>query len=132
MNAKYICPKCRNSVNVGNQILLTGKTETGLKGLVLLSGELGDYNSAFSEDFTIVEGNKVKFTCPICHGSLSSRKHKNLAQLIQVDSENNEIKVFFSEIYGEKCTYEVFDKQLKRTFGDHKNTYRPDWIVENL
>lgn len=132
MNRKYICPKCRNSVNVGSQILLTGKTGTGLKGLILLNGELGDYSSAFSEDFTIVEGNKVKFSCPICHGTLSSRKHKNLAELIMVDENGNDVKVLFSEIYGEKCTYEVSGKEVKRTFGEDRNLYRPDWIIENL
>ena len=131
MKARYICPKCRNSVNVGNRILLTGKTGTGLKGLVLLNGELGDYTSSFSEDFEIIEGNKVKFSCPICHGSLSSRKHNNLAELLLID-ENEEIKVLFSEIYGEKCTYQVAGKKIQRSFGDDKNIYKPDWIIEKL
>lgn len=131
MKAKYICPKCRNSVNVGSRILLTGKTGTGLKGLILLNGELGNYTSAFSEDFEIVEGNKVKFCCPICHGSLSSRKHKNLAELILVDN-NEEIKVLFSEIYGEKCTYQITGKEIKRSFGDDRERYKPDWIIEKL
>lgn len=132
MSSKYICPKCRNSLNIDNKIVLTGKTGTGLKGLVLLSGELGNYTSAFSEDFDIIEGNKVKFCCPICHGSLSSRKYKNLAELILIDENEDEIKVLFSEIYGEKCTYEVIGKKIQRSFGEDKNIYKPDWDIEKF
>ena len=100
MKEKYICPKCRNSVNIGNRIILTGKTRTGLRGMIMIEGELGNYNSSFSDDFTIIEGNRVKFICPICHSSLSSWKRKNLAHLIMVENEDTEAHIYFSQIYG--------------------------------
>ncbi|HAM99372.1 MAG TPA: hypothetical protein DCQ26_12260 [Marinilabiliales bacterium] len=132
MKEKYICPKCRNSVNIGNRIILTGKTRTGLRGMIMIEGELGNYNSSFSDDFTIIEGNRVKFICPICHSSLSSWKRKNLAHLIMVENEDTEAHIYFSQIYGEKCAYKVIGKELIGSFGEHKDLYKPDWLVENL
>jgi predicted RNA-binding Zn-ribbon protein involved in translation (DUF1610 family) len=132
MKAKYACPKCRNSVNIGNRIILTGKTRTGLKGIVMIEGELGNYNSSFSEDFTIVEGNTVNFSCPICHASLSDRKNKNLAHLMLIEEDKTEAQVYFSQIFGEKCTYKIVGNEIKNSFGEHRQHYKPDWLIENL
>jgi hypothetical protein len=132
MKGKYVCPKCRNSVNIGNRIILEGKTRTGLKGIVMIEGELGNYNSSFSEDFTIVEGNTVNFTCPICHVSLSDRKNKNLAHLLLLEEDKPEAQVYFSQIFGEKCTYKIVGKEVKGSFGEHHQHYKPDWLIENL
>jgi hypothetical protein len=131
MSVKYICPKCNNSVNIDDQIILTGKTKTGLKGLVILKSELGDYTTRFSDDLQIVEGNKVKLSCPICHACLATRKDKNLAHLKMIDENNKEATIFFSQVYGEKCTYKIEDKEVI-SFGKDKEHYRPDWLIENL
>ena len=130
MKEKYICPKCRNSVNIGNRIILTGKTRTGLRGMIMIEGELGNYNSSFSDDFTIIEGNRVKFICPICHSSLSSWKRKNLAHLIMVENEDTEAHIYFSQIYGEKCTFKLEEKEVKATYGEHLSRYTdPEWFM---
>lgn len=132
MKIKYLCPKCRNSLNINSLIVLSGKTRTGLKGIVMLKGDLGDYTSSFSEDFTIVEGNKVTFSCPICHRNLSDIKNKNLAHLIMVNQEGEESHIYFSRIFGEKCTYKISGKEITYEYGDHKNLYRPDWLIDKL
>lgn len=132
MRAKYLCPKCRVSVNIGDNIVLIGKTDTGLKGVVILKSELGDYTTSFSEDFPIFEGNKLSLSCPICHTSLSSRKQKNLAHLKLIDDKNNEASIFFSQIYGEKCTFKIEGKQITQTYGKDLNHYKPDWLIDEL
>lgn len=132
MSTKYLCPKCHKSVNIGNQIILTGKTKTGLKGLVLLDSKLGDYNTLFSDDLTLVEGNKVKLACPICHACLATRKDKNLAHLNMIDGNNKETTIYFSQILGEKCTYKIENKKTLQSFGKDKELYKPDWLIEKL
>lgn len=132
MSAKYLCPKCRISVNVGDDIVLLGKTDNGLKGVVILKSKLGDYTTSFSDDFPIFEGNKLRLSCPLCRASLSSRKQKNLAHLKMIDAENNEASIFFSQIYGEKCTYKIEGKQITQSYGAHIDQYKPDWLIEEL
>jgi len=132
MKTKYLCPKCRNSVNVGDEIILTGKTKTGLKGIVILKSALGDYNTLFSEDFAIIEGNKVSLSCPICRSRLSSRRQQNLAHLKMLDSKKNEADIFFSQIYGEKCTFKIVGNQISESYGENKEQYKPDWLIEEL
>ncbi len=128
MSTKTICPRCRNSINIGNKVALVGKTKTGLKGVILLSTSLGDYTAEFSDDFTIVEGNIVKFLCPICHRNLSRRKNKNLATLISVDEDGNESNIIFSQIFGEKSTYRIENNEVKESFGKNNVNYSPDDI----
>lgn len=132
MTLKYLCPKCRTSINVGDKIILAGKTDTGLKGIVVLKSQLGNYITSFSEDFTVFEGNKIRLSCPICHKSLSTKKSKNIAKLNVVDDKNNEFTIYFSQIYGERCTYKTEGKQIIESYGDHKEKYRPDWLIEEL
>ncbi|MDA3890527.1 MAG: hypothetical protein PF517_02560 [Salinivirgaceae bacterium] len=132
MSAKYLCPKCRISVNVGDQIVLIGKTKNGLKGVVVLKSELGNYTTLFSDDFPIFEGNKLSLSCPLCRASLSTRKQKNIAHLKMIDQEDNEATIFFSQIYGEKCTFKIEGKQVTQSFGDDKDQYKPDWLIEEL
>ncbi len=132
MKAKYVCPKCRTNINIGNQIILTGKTKTGLKGIVILKSELGDYCTLFSEDFDVVEGNKVSLSCPICRATLSTPKEKNLAHLIIIDENNNESTIQFSQILGERCTYKIKGDKIIQAFGEHQEKYKPDWLVDEL
>lgn len=127
---KQICPKCRNSINIGNKIILVGKTKTGLQGVISLSSKLGDYSVEFSDDFTIVEGNTVRFSCPICHANLNSGKHKNLAQIIQINENGEESNIIFSQIFGEKSTYRIIGNQIKESFGDNFDNYTPDWFMD--
>ncbi len=118
MEAKYLCPSCRNSLNVGDDIVFVGETKTGMKGIIFLSAELGDYTTHFSEDFNPVKGNVVKYICPICHFKLSNQKAKNKAQVIRINEEGKEALIVFSEIYGEYCTYEIIEDELIRSFGE--------------
>ena len=132
MAIRYFCPKCLKSINIGNQIILTGETKTGLKGLVILNSKLGNYTSLFSDDLNIIEGNKVTLSCPICHECLSTKKDGNLAHLNMMDDKNKETTIYFSQILGEKCTYNIEDKSIIQSFGKDKELYKPDWSIEKL
>ncbi len=123
MKHKYLCPNCRNSVNIGDEVILIGRTKTGLKGIVMFSAELGNYAAKFSDDITFTEGNHLNLTCPICRDKLSRRRTKNLAMLLLMDDDKVERKIYFSQIVGEKCTYVIEGKNLKKTYGDDIDQY---------
>lgn len=129
MKAKYLCPHCQGTISIENNIVLIGKNKVGEKGIVLLHASPGNYTSKFSTDFTIIEGEKIKFICPVCHHSLSNLKNDKLAQFILVDDKGVESTLVFSQIYGEKCTYIIQDKEVKKSFGDDFGKYvSEDWI----
>jgi uncharacterized protein YbaR (Trm112 family) len=130
MKATFICPECRNSINVNDDIVLIAKNEFGQKGIVMLHTTLGNYQSKFSTDFTIIEGDIVEFLCPVCHHNLSNLKNNKLAQFIQTDENNKESYIVFSQIYGEKCTCKVMDKEVKESYGDYLGKFTdPEWFL---
>ncbi|MGD9994552.1 MAG: hypothetical protein AB7S69_14735 [Salinivirgaceae bacterium] len=130
MESTFICPECRNSINVNDDIVLIAKNDLGQKGIVMLHTTLGNYESKFSSDFTILEGDKVKLLCPICHHSLSHVKNQNLAKFIMINEEGKEYYIIFSQIYGEKCTCKIEEKEVKERYGEHLNRYTdPEWFL---
>lgn len=130
MRNRYICPKCRNNINIENNIILIAKNEFDQKGIVMLHTELGNYSTKFSSDFTIIEGDKVKFLCPVCHTSLSNLKNDCLASFNIIDENKKESVLIFSQIYGEKCTYIIEDMAVKKSFGEDVGKYiNSDWIL---
>jgi hypothetical protein len=45
------------------------------------------------------------FLCPLCHANLTDHAiSKNLARIKMIDEKGCEADIYFSEIYGEKCT----------------------------
>jgi len=130
MKTKFLCPECQNTINVGDDIVLVAKTKNGLKGIIFLHAELGNYTSRFNDDFTLVEGNIVTFCCPICNHNLTNHKHQNLAHLVRIDENGKEAFIVFSKIYGEQCTYKIDEKQITESYGDHLGLYtNPDWFL---
>lgn len=130
MKARYECPHCNNGINVGDEIALVIKNDVGEKGLVFLKTELGNYNTNFSPGFSIIEGDLVKFSCPICHHNLTNKKNEQLAHFIQVDENDKRFNIIISQIFGEKCTYKAEEQQIVERFGEHWARYQnPDWML---
>ena len=130
MKTVYKCSHCDNPINVGEDIVLVAKNDIGEKGLIFLHTTLGNYSSKFSPGFQIVEGDIVKFSCPICHHNLTNKSEEKLAHFIQVDEDDKKFDIVISRIYGEKCTYKVEEHKVIETFGDDWMQYQnPDWFL---
>ncbi|HAM99373.1 MAG TPA: hypothetical protein DCQ26_12265 [Marinilabiliales bacterium] len=130
MKTKYLCPECRNSINVGEDIVLAAKNEYDQKGIVMLHTTLGNYTSKVSSEFTIAEGDKISFICPLCHHHLGNKKNDRLARLVMVEGDGKEFYIIFSQIYGEKCTFKLEEKEVKATYGEHLSRYTdPEWFM---
>lgn len=125
MEAKYLCPNCENALNVNDNIVLKAKNNSGLKGIVLLHSELGNYDTRLSAEFSLIEGEKVKFYCPLCNHNLTNRHNDRLAHFIMVDKDEKEYTIVFSQIYGEKCTFKVEERKVIDQYGIHWNMCRP-------
>ncbi|MDA3890528.1 MAG: hypothetical protein PF517_02565 [Salinivirgaceae bacterium] len=130
MEAKYVCSYCDQTLNVGKDIVLVAKNDVGEKGLIMLHAELGNYTSKFSPGFSLIEGDLINFSCPICKHKLTNRKNEKLANFIHIDENEKKFDIVISAIYGEKCTYKIEEHEVIETFGDHWARYQnPDWFL---
>lgn len=118
----YKCPKCRGHLRVDDNIILTAKNENGMRGLVLLHPELGNYEVITHPEFKYKKGEVLKFYCPVCHHSLDSSRHKNLAKIIMTDSEGQEFDIYFSKVAGEESTLKMIGEHVEM-FGQHSENY---------
>lgn len=123
MENNYLCPSCKGYLNVDQYVVFSVATSNNHKGILLLSTTLGDYSLVCHPSLKLSEGEKISFFCPICHARLASKKHTNLAKVLMVDEKNEVYEVLFSEIAGERCTFQVMKGNF-RVFGEHSQLYR--------
>lgn len=118
-----MCPKCKGYLKVDQHVIFSVTTSQNQKGLMLLSPKLGDYSVVCHPSLSLKAGEKINFYCPICHARLASKKHTNLAKVLMVDKNNEVYEVLFSEIAGERCTFQRLEGSFK-VFGEHSQLYR--------
>ena len=105
METNFLCPKCRGFLNVGGNIVFAAKTKDGKYGLLLLHEQIGNYGVTKHAEYDFAIGEHVSFYCPMCHEKLRSSMHSNLAMVLMKGKSDQEFKVFFSEVAGEKSTF---------------------------
>ena len=123
MNANYICPHCRNYLNVNDRIVLSAKNEKGQRGVLLFSIHLGDYEILKHSNFEMEEQEKIMLFCPCCYKSLIDKRiHVNIYKILMQDEEDQEYEILFSGVYGERCTYQITEEKV-HSFGEHASKY---------
>jgi hypothetical protein len=122
MESNYLCPECRSLLNISDKIVISVRLENKQNGLLLFEKLLGDYTVKKQDVLHYREGELVEFYCPICHTSLQSKVHPNLARLIQTEDEINEYEILFSRIAGEHATYKLKGNLLE-SFGKDQKIY---------
>ena len=122
MDNHYLCPHCRGHLRVGEYIIFRIRNKRREKGLLLLHPEVGNYTSIKHPKFHYKEGERVDFFCPICMQTLDAALDENLVHVIMIDAQNNEHKIYFSRIAGEKSTYQVSEEGVMET-GEHSHRY---------
>ena len=127
METRYLCPICKLSINVDNDIILIAKNKRGEKGLVLLHTELGNYSSKKSDGFYVELSEVVDLFCPLCNQNIDYKFKISYANLIRVADKENQ--VIFSKIYGQKSTFKVEGKAVT-SYGEHAIKYSdPEWFL---
>jgi len=120
----FLCPKCREHIRVGDNIIFKVKNSKKQSALLLLSPQIGNYTSVKHPSFEIQTGVHLEFYCPLCNASLMSDIHKNLARVIQYDETGKSNDVYFSQIVGEHSTFATNGESVHVTGEDAgKYTY---------
>ena len=122
MYNNYKCPKCYGNIRVNDYIILSAKNKDLPGGLVLLHPELGNYSVSTHPDFKYTKGDIIDFFCPICHHSLDSSKHMNLAMIVMTDEGGQDFDIYFSKVTGEKSTLKMIGEHME-VFGQHSEEY---------
>jgi hypothetical protein len=120
----FLCPKCREHIRVGDNIIFKVKNSKKQSGLLLLNPQIGNYTSIKHPAFEIQSGEYLEFFCPVCNGSLMSDIDKNLARVILHDETGKTTDVYFSQIVGEHSTYQTDGDSVRASGADAgKYTY---------
>ena len=124
MKKIYYCPHCKAQLNVGNDIIFVASTKNKETGLILASEEVGNYSVTKDPLFAIEKGEHTEIKCPVCHKRLQvGNIHENLAMIMMKNETGLESEIYFSEIYGEQCTYKITNLKKVETFGDDSEKY---------
>ncbi len=129
MEARYICPHCRSTLNIEKDIILTAKNSKGKKGIIMFHTELGNYSSKKSPEFELFDDKEMDLYCPVCSGNLEYQFKPTLASIIRIDENNKESVIVFSKILGEQSTYQIIDKKVI-SYGENAKKYSdPEWFL---
>ena len=119
MKRNYHCPKCYGILNPNVKIIL--RTEAGSRrALLLFSPQPGNYDVIAPESFHLRKGEEVRFSCPLCHRDLTSKRDKSMAEINFVTPGGHTGRAVFSRIYGHQETYFVTTEEV-RSYGKHSD-----------
>jgi hypothetical protein len=122
MDNFFVCPHCRGHLKVGDQIVFRVRNQKRKFGLLLLSAQIGNYDSLKHPDFEYKTGEALEFYCPLCSHILSTSIDENLIFLLMVDNHGLEHNIYFSRISGERSTFQVSGDKVMAT-GEHSGKY---------
>ncbi len=114
----FLCPRCKEHIRVGDNIIFKIKNSKKQSALMLLSPQIGNYTSIKHPSFKIQAGEHLEFFCPLCNAPLMSDIHKNLAHVILQDEMGKSSDVYFSQIVGEQSTFTTDGELLHATGND--------------
>ena len=124
MAQDFHCPYCRGILNIQDKIVFSVKTKSGVRGLIFLSPELGNYQTITNPSFDVKEGELHHYLCPICHANLAALEiNQNLVKVLLTDEHKKVYEILFSGIAGEHCTYKLKADELE-IFGEDADNYQ--------
>ncbi len=137
MQHDFQCPNCTSNLNLYKRIIFAVENEKGEGGLMLLDPRLGHYDKETHPGYHILEGEKVKFMCPVCHDNLAATDiNENLVKVLMVDENRKQHEVYFSRVNGEKSTYwvapdgiKMFGKDSERYLNNFKSSPRYSGLI---
>lgn len=123
MKKQFTCPHCDAVLNPNVKIVLVA-TYRKRRGIVLLSPQPGNYKFICDEsvESRLKPGAKVRFSCPVCAGDLTSPAHDRFAELHMGAAGQEPVKIEFSRIFGTHATF-VIDGEEVTTYGEDVETF---------
>lgn len=128
--SEFKCPYCNGQLKAHTKIILSARKPNGQRGIILFSPKLGEYEIIKHDTFKLEEGEHLDMLCPLCHANLTDQTvDKNLAKILMIDDKGDEYQIYFSEIVGKRCTYQIRGKKVQ-AFGKDAGEYLNYWGVE--
>jgi uncharacterized protein YbaR (Trm112 family) len=128
MKNRFLCPECRSNLKVKNSVIFSAQTEKGIRGLILLSPDPGNYSIIHDSEFVYSAGEHIEFFCPVCHANLGIPEvGKDLAEVIMADAKNVEYRIIFSEIAGKRCTIKMKENKIVESWGEDAGEFFNFW-----
>ena len=127
MKVEFLCPYCKSYLKPNTKIILTARKKDGTRGIILFNPKLGIYDILKHKTFQLTKGEHVDILCPLCHANLTDYNvSDSLVRILMIDEDGTECSIYFSEIYGEQCTYKVTGGSVE-AFGDDAENYQNFW-----
>jgi hypothetical protein len=124
----FLCPYCRGHLMANTKVILAARKESGTRGLILFNPQLGEYDVIVHHTFKLSEGEHLDMLCPLCHANLTDQTiSRNLAKIKMIDDSGKEFDIYFSEIFGEKCTYKISGDKKIEIYGEDAGDYQNYW-----
>lgn len=128
-NNDFVCPYCRGQLKPHVKITLAARKKDGTRGMILFNPKLGEYDIYHHPSFKLVDGELLDILCPVCHANLADKTvAKNLAKILMIDEKGEEYQIYFSEIVGMKCTYQIKGDTVE-AYGEDAGEYQNYWGV---
>ena len=118
----YSCPSCKAVLNPHDTLVLVAHKEH-LRLLIGLHPQPGNYQIFVPPGVEIESGSRWDFLCPACHYDLGTDFASDLCA-VDVRTENQDHRIFFSRVAGEHATFVVGPGGLAETHGTEADTYR--------
>ncbi len=133
MPYRYHCPKCHALLNPNIRVVLIAHYG-GMRGIVLMSSQLGDYQVICDMGLlrAIGKGELVDFHCPVCGESLTSILYPNFSELIVISAERPDrgpCLLRFSRVSDEHATF-LYDGDTVREFGEEARRFHGHIEIE--
>jgi len=123
MKNHFACPHCSTTLNPNVKIILA-VNHRRRRGLILLSPQPGNYKIIGGPDVDgmIKAGDSVKFHCPVCAVDLTSKEHRQFAELQLNKADHAPQRILFSRKFGTHATF-IVDGDHVLAYGDDNNLY---------
>jgi len=120
MRWNYSCPHCRGILSREDSIMLIG-THGEDRIIFGFHPAPGNYEISLPPGFSIEEGSRWQFYCPLCHESLLSDLSDELCCLDMVTKDVRH-RVYFSRTAGEHATFVISAEGIER-HGEHADRH---------
>ena len=117
----YLCPHCGSMLNPREAIILVGERGDE-RYLVGFHPSPGNYEIYFPSTAEVVEGEEWSFSCPVCRHDLMTDFAEKLCA-VDIVTEDEAHRVFFSRIAGDQATFVVNVEGLKVRHGRDVESY---------
>lgn len=123
MSTMFLCPHCGAVLNPEHAIIL--KASLGHDQVLIgMHPDPGNYQIYVGHSVPVRAGTAWTFSCPMCHEDLQAEGagNENLCT-VTMQTDQSELKVFFSRIAGEKATWVVNRQGEVEQHGDAATQY---------